>query len=71
MHWLRTLIHVLLIGKSLVNNNIEINYVLFEETKMNDAKYDWKSLDTVCRQWAVLSQHQKDLKNYAELAERI
>lgn len=38
---------------------------------MNDTNYDWKSLDTVCRQWAVLSQHQKDLKNYAERAERI
>ena len=24
----------------------------------------WQALDEVCRKWAVLSLHEKDLKNY-------
>ncbi len=29
----------------------------------------WKRLDIVCRKWAILTQHEKDLSDYQKMKE--
>ena len=52
-------------------NNIDINFIEFKETKMKQPEYTWQSLDEVTRKWAIMSQYEKDLKDYAERAARV
>ena len=38
---------------------------------MNQSEYTWQALDEVTRKWAIMSQFEKDLKDYAERAARV
>lgn len=53
------------------DSTIDINYIQLQESKMNKPEYDWQLLDEVTRKWAVQSQFEKDLKDYAGLASRV
>ena len=43
------------------NNGFYIGLTRFEQNEEIPA---WKALDEVCRKWAVLSLHEKDLLKY-------
>ena len=44
--------------------------LFFEAARADDEEIpDWKRLDIVCRKWAILSQHEKDLSNYQKMKE--
>ena len=44
--------------------NVEEYYIGLSNLPENEQIPAWKALDEVCRKWAVLSMHEKDLKNY-------
>ena len=48
-----------------------LNETLFFETPRADDEEipAWKRLDEVCRKWAILSQHEKDLSDYQKMKE--
>lgn len=47
-----------------------MNNINSGETKMKQ-EYNWQPLDEVTRKWAIMSQYEKDLKDYAERAARV
>lgn len=51
-------------------SNIDINFIEFNEESL-EMNYSWKDLDEVCRKWAIMSQFEKDLSDYAERAARV
>lgn len=42
-----------------------------QENNKTESEIDWKTLDDIIRQWAVMSQWQTDLDNYEILRENI
>lgn len=54
-------------------SDVDINYVQFDyfNKEINSMNDTWKQLDEVCRKWAIMSQYEKDLKEYAERAARV
>jgi hypothetical protein len=52
------------------NSNKEEHYYLWLDAKADDEEIPaWKRLDIVMRKWAVLSQHEKELSDYAKMKE--
>lgn len=49
-------------------NNIDITYYI-DAAKADDENPAWKRLDIVTRQWAVLSQFEKDQSDYQKRKE--
>ena len=58
MLWPVILMYVLLTRKLSVNN--------LNDKQSKKPEYEWQSLDQVCRKWAIMSQFEKDLSQYAE-----
>ena len=51
-----------------MSENEQSFYIGLTNSEQNSEIPAWKALDEVCRKWAVLSLHEKDLEKYENLA---